>query len=100
MDRTTWDKSLAEKEPPQNFTPLQQAIWYAVKGDWQKSHEIDQDIPGADAAWVHAYLHREEGDEWNAGYWYSRAGRAVPRITLQEELDQIVEELVITEIKK
>lgn len=96
MNRTTWNTSLDNTMPPSNFTPLQQAIWYAVKGDWQKSHQIDQRIAGPQAAWVHAYLHRLEGDEWNARFWYSQAGRPFPTVSLPEELNQIVDELVIT----
>ena len=55
------------------------ALWWDGKGDWEKAHEIAQDVAGADGAWVHAYLHRKEGDVGNAGYWYRRAGRDVAR---------------------
>ena len=52
------------------------ALWWAAKGEWDKAHEIVQDEDDADAAWVHAYLHRVEGDLGNAGYWYRRAGKS------------------------
>jgi hypothetical protein len=53
------------------------ALWWDAKGDWEKAHGIAQDVARADGAWVHAYLHRKEGDLGNAGYWYQRAGRDV-----------------------
>src|ERR1700733_15799160 len=51
------------------------ALWWDAKGDWERAHGIAQDVAGADGAWVHAYLHRKEGDAGNAGYWYRQAGR-------------------------
>ena len=56
-------------------------------GDWDKSHELIQDIETNEAAWIHAYLHRKEGDQWNAGYWYRRAGKPVFDGSLDEEWD-------------
>ena len=49
------------------------ALWWDAKGDWEKAHEVAQEVAGVDGAWVHAYLHRKEGDLGNAGYWYRRA---------------------------
>ena len=54
-------------------------------GDWSKAHEIVQDLQTTEAAWIHAYLHRKEGDEWNAGYWYKRAGKEFYAGSLKEE---------------
>ena len=51
------------------------ALWWDARGDWKRAHEIAQDVSDADGAWVHAYLHRKEGDLGNAAYWYRRAGR-------------------------
>jgi hypothetical protein len=59
------------------LTPLLLALWHDAHGDWDRAHSIAQDIESTDAAWVHAYLHRKEGDTSNAGYWYRRAGRTV-----------------------
>lgn len=56
--------------------PLLHALWHDAHGSWDRAHSIAQDIETPDAAWVHAYLHRKEGDTPNAGYWYQRAGRA------------------------
>lgn len=57
--------------------PLLRALWHDAHGDWNRAHSIAQDIESPDAAWVHAYLHRKEGDISNAGYWYRQAGRSV-----------------------
>ena len=70
------------------------ALWWVAKGDWTRAHEIVQDEAGVDAAWVHAYLHRVEGDLGNAGYWYRRAGKAVASGPVEAEWDSIVSALL------
>lgn len=70
------------------------ALWWDGKGDWQKAHEIAQDVPGAAGAWVHAYLHRKEGDAGNAAYWYRRARRPVEKGDLRREWETIVAEML------
>jgi hypothetical protein len=70
------------------------ALWWDGKGNWERAHEIAQELPGPDGAWVHAYLHRKEGDEGNAGYWYRRGGRMVARGDLKVEWEEIVEEML------
>jgi hypothetical protein len=65
--------------------PLVRALWCDAAGDWAGAHALAQDVDTADGAWVHAYLHRREGDVDNAAYWYRRAGRAVERGDLQAE---------------
>jgi len=70
------------------------ALWLDGQGDWERAHAVAQDIEDNDGAWVHAYLHREEGDEANAGYWYRRAGRAIARGDLRAEWEAIVLELL------
>lgn len=55
--------------------PLVRALWHDATGDWEEAHRLAQDVHGEDGAWVHAYLHRKEGDDSNAGYWYHRAGK-------------------------
>jgi len=70
------------------------ALWYDAKGDWQKAHTIIQEIENKTAAWIHAYLHRKEGDIWNADYWYTRAGKKRPLAALEEEWESIVKELI------
>lgn len=69
------------------------ALWWAARGEWERAHEAAQADEGRDAAWVHAYLHRVEGDGENAAYWYARAGRVVARGGLDEEWEEIAEVL-------
>lgn len=70
--------------------PLQ-ALWYDLNGDWDASHDIAQDITSDLGSWIHAYLHRKEGDRFNANYWYRRANRPYPNSTLREEFRVLVE---------
>jgi len=73
---------------------LSTAIRHLKNGDWTKAHAIVQDIESADAAWVHAYLHRREGDIGNARYWYRRAGRPESKEPLETEWARVAEELL------
>jgi hypothetical protein len=70
------------------------ALWWDARGDWEKAHEVAQDVAGRDGAWVHAYLHRKEGDLGNAAYWYRRAGRAVAKGDSRLEWEGIVGEVL------
>jgi hypothetical protein len=65
--------------------PALVALWLDAKGDWSRTHEVAQNIDDATGSWVHAYLHRKEGDIGNAGYWYRRAGKTVATGSLNEE---------------
>lgn len=94
MDLAAFERSLEEAVPPDGLPPLVEALWYERRGDWTRAHEITQDLPGRDAAWVHAYLHRREGDLWNAGYWYRQANRPVENGALDEEWRTIAGELL------
>jgi len=78
---------------PQLDAPLA-ALWWSAKGGWDQAHKLVQDEPTADAAWVHAYLHRVEGDLGNAGYWYRRAGKPVVSGSLDAEWEGIVSALL------
>jgi hypothetical protein len=75
--------------PPENMSDNLLAMWHDAKGDWDKAHSIAQSTGGQDGDWIHAYLHRKEGDLGNASYWYSRAGKQKPQMSLQEEWDHI-----------
>lgn len=66
------------------------ALWFDGHGDWEKSHDQVDQLPGKSAARIHAYLHRKEGDQWNADYWYRRAGVENPNLTLEEEWEELV----------
>ena len=70
------------------------ALWWAAKGGWDQAHRIVQDEPTADAAWVHAYLHRVEGDPGNAGYWYRQACKPVADGPLETEWERIASALI------
>jgi hypothetical protein len=79
--------------PPNGTAPLQ-ALWWAAKGDWEKAHPIVMNDDSAEAAWVHAYLHRVEGDLPNAGYWYRTAGKPAGKGPLDDEWSAIAAALL------
>ena len=70
------------------------ALWKDAQGDWDGAHATVQDLETPAAAWVHAYLHRREGDQSNARYWYTRAGKPPSRLTLDEEWAEIADALL------
>lgn len=74
--------------------PLLHALWHDAHGDWARAHQIAQDIEDPDAAWVHAFLHRKEGDPANAAYWYRRAGKPVFTGPLEAEWNSIADALL------
>jgi hypothetical protein len=75
MTLAEFKRSLKAKTAPRGLAPALAALWWAKRGDWDKAHKIVMDDDGRDAAWVHAYLHRLEGDAGNAAYWYRQAKR-------------------------
>lgn len=77
-----------------SFAPPLQALWHDARGDWERAHELVQAVAGREGAWVHAYLHRKEGDPGNAAYWYARAGRPVCSDPLAVEWIAITSELL------
>jgi hypothetical protein len=87
-------QSLQALNSPAGVSVYLKALWHDANGEWEKAHELIQDLPDKTASWIHAYLHRKEGDSWNADYWYNRAGRKRPSISLDEEWNQIVTELL------
>ncbi len=88
--------SLNGATPPAGLPPPLVALWHDAKGDWNAAHSVAQDMNDEDGAWVHAYLHRKEGDAANAGYWYRRAGRAHSRAPLPEEWDEVAARLLLS----
>lgn len=94
MEFETFTSSLVDNLPPTAVSDYLQALWYDARGDWNKAHDIIQDIPGTNASWIHAYLHRKEGDSGNARYWYSKAGRPYPQTSLQQEWEHLVKALL------
>jgi hypothetical protein len=89
-----YSRSLSQDAPPASLSAPLAALWWAKKGDWDKAHKLVQDETSADAAWVHAYLHRVEGDLGNAGYWYAQAGKPPARGDLADEWRAIVAALL------
>ena len=90
--------SLKDPSEPERCSPYLKALWHEKRGDWDAAHKIVQDINDRSAAWVHAYLHRREGDQGNAAYWYERADRPLPATSLDDEWHEIVGGLVNPEI--
>ena len=88
-----FEQSTAAEGPPELPVALQ-AMWWDAKGDWAKAHECAQERETGDHAWVHAYLHRKEGDDANAGYWYRRASRPPFSGSLQDEWREITQTLL------
>jgi hypothetical protein len=80
--------------PPPGLSLALQALWFEARGDWNRAHELAQKDAGPSGDWVHAYLHRKEGDTSNARYWYDRAGKPVYSGSLQEEWASITEALM------
>ena len=81
--------SLSSAAPAPGLAPPLAALWWAAKGDWDAAHKIVQNESSRDAAWVHAYLHRVEGDLGNAGYWYRQAGQPAATDSLEAEWERI-----------
>jgi hypothetical protein len=87
-------QSLAAAEPPAKLTLALLGLWWDAKGDWKKAHESAQKDEGPEGSWVHAYLHRKEGDQGNAAYWYGRARKPVCRQALDAEWHSIARDLL------
>ncbi len=94
MSPAEFKASLSGAAPASGLAAPLAALWWAAKGDWDQAHRIVQDEAGGEAAWVHAYLHRVEGDLGNAGYWYRQAGRPAATDSLEGEWLRIVSALI------
>jgi hypothetical protein len=87
--------SLDQAARPAGVSPALAAMWHEAKGDWDGAHRLAQSQDNAESAWVHAYLHRVEGDLGNAGYWYRRAGKPASQQPLADEWAAIVTDLLV-----
>jgi len=94
MNLSEFQLSQNQSTPPSGLSPALQSLWFDAKGDWNNAHELAQKEGAPSGDWVHAYLHRKEGDAANAQYWYSRAGKPVYQGPLEEEWAAISEALL------
>ena len=94
MDLAAFKTSLVDDAPPAGLGRALQALWRQAKGDWHAAHRLAQAQDDQAGAWVHAFLHRVEGDAGNAGYWYRRAGKPHASAPLGEEWDEIASALL------
>jgi hypothetical protein len=94
VTREDFRASLAQAAPPAGMNATLQALWWAGKDDWDTAHKLVMGTNGPEAAWVHAYLHRVEGDLPNARYWYGQAGQPAATDPLKDEWDAIVAALL------
>lgn len=83
-----------DHSPPPGTSQALAALWHDQRGDWETAHKLAQAADGKDGAWVHAYLHRKEGDEGNAAYWYRLAGRPMAQNPFTDEWQQIARDLL------
>lgn len=86
--------SQSSNNPPADLSHALTGLWWDAKGDWKRAHESAQQDEGPAGAWVHAYLHRKEGDISNAGYWYRRAAKPPSKAPIEEEWTEITEALL------
>jgi hypothetical protein len=94
MTPAEFKHSLAKRQPPGGLSPALTALWWAGKDNWHKAHDIVMSADGADCAWVHAHLHRAEGDRDNARYWYRQARREAAAGGLKSEWSAIAAALL------
>lgn len=94
MSFADFQKSTAGGLSPAGLSGPLRALWLDARGEWDAAHEAAQAAGGPDGAWVHAYLHRKEGDELNAGYWYARAGQPASSGDLAAEWSAIARALL------
>jgi len=98
MTLSEFKSTFDQQQPNSALPPLLKALWYDAKGDWENAHNIADGFGTTDGDWVHAYLHRKEGDEWNSNYWYRRAGKQKPQHSLDAEWEVITLALLQKEV--
>ncbi|MCB0283795.1 MAG: hypothetical protein KDF60_14515 [Calditrichaeota bacterium] len=94
MTFSEFKKTLAQKSVPEKLSDLLKALWFEAQGDWDKAHKIVQNMSSAKAANIHAYLHRKEGDDNNALYWYSNAGESFYHGSFADEWNELVQKFL------
>ncbi|WP_282055101.1 hypothetical protein [Maribacter luteus] len=93
-DYSGFIESLEGGLPAEYWPDALKSLWYDAKGNWEISHDLAQDIHDDLGSWIHAYLHRKEGDNFNAAYWYAKANKPFPTITLKDEFKEIVDRIL------
>jgi hypothetical protein len=94
MKLSAFKTSLDQDAAPDELPPVLQALWHEAKGNWDEAHRLAQSQRDQDGYWVHAHLHRVEGDNANAGYWYRRSGKSPSSAPLESEWEDIVSALL------
>lgn len=89
-----FENTIQNGKPPEQWPIALQSLWYDAKGDWHTAHDMVDQLNDSKAKAIHAYLHRKEGDEWNAGYWYRQAGKPFCKLSLDEEFQTLVSEFI------
>lgn len=95
MTASQFRESLAQDAPPEELSAPLAALWWDAKGEWARAHDMVDELESKDGMAVHAYLHRKEGADSNATYWYERAGRTYHRTALADEWQALVEALLL-----
>ncbi|EAR00422.1 hypothetical protein [Maribacter sp. HTCC2170] len=93
-----FEETFQREYPPNDWPEGLKALWFDAKGNWNSSHDLAQEMLNDLGSWIHGYLHRKEGDEWNAGYWYRMANKPFPKNSLKEELKEIVEYVLASKV--
>jgi hypothetical protein len=96
MNIVAFQASTKNDELPAGLSEPLQALWWDAKGDWARAHQLVDELETPEGMAVHAYLHRKEGEQWNADYWYRLAGRHYHRAKLSDEWTALVEGLLRT----
>ena len=96
MDYTAFEKSLIKPSVPKHWPESLQSLWHIAKGNWEASHNIAQDLHTNMGSWIHAHLHRVEGDNFNARYWYGQAGRPYCTNSFEDEVKEIADHILST----
>jgi hypothetical protein len=94
MTLSEFKASINEKKPPKGISSQLEALWHDGKGDWKSAHDLADGPSDKLSARVHAYLHRKEGDIWNADYWYRCADETRPDFSLEEEWEMLVNRIL------
>lgn len=91
MTEQEFRNTINDDFPARDLSIPMQALWWNKKGDWKKAHDLIDHLEDNISAHIHAYLHRVEGDQWNARYWYNRANQLEYKGSLAEEWDYLVQ---------